>query len=466
MRGRKSAPELPRGRLGDPDPGPMRRVLYAVYDAGWVVAAIVGAPWLLWSCLRRPGFAAGVRERIGRGLDRLPPRVRSRVLVHGVSVGEVKAARSIVTELEKSYPELEVVISTTTDTGMEVARGIYPENLVVRFPVDLSFFVRRFLRCIDPTFVVLVELEIWPNFLRQCNRDGRPVAVVNGRITEISHGRYLVFRKLLPEFNRISLFCVQSPEYAERFRLLDVEDERILVTGNIKVDGLRTGPLDPGEERRELLGGRPGQRVLVAGSTHEPEERWLAQVWREFVPELRLILVPRHPSRSQAVLSTLAEIGVSCQSLSSLRAGNEEPDASRPALVDTIGELEWIYGLADLVFVGGTLAPHGGQNMLEPAAQGKVCVFGPHLRNFTQEAKLLLEAQAAVRVEGTAYLGPALVRLEADPAECARMGQRGMESVASQRGATAITTGALATLGFDRLQRTAFSPLDPPSEQR
>ena len=439
--------------IRDPNPGLLRRLLYGLYDGCWLLAALIGAPYLLWRSWRRPGFGAGVLERMGKGLERVPPKTRPRVLVHGVSVGEVKAASSVVARLEELYPELEIVISTTTDTGIEVARAGYPGRSVVRFPADLSFCVRRFLKRVAPDLVVLVELEIWPNFLRHCNRSGRPVAVINGRITEISHARYFVFRKLLPEFNRISFFCVQSEEYAERFRHLDVEPERILVTGNVKFDGLRALQAEPDPEQLKLFGGEEGQRILVAGSTHEPEERFLVEAWREAVPHMRLILVPRHPNRKASICAELEALGAPCQTLSSLRARTEKPDPKKPLLVDTIGELERLYGLADLVFVGGSLIPHGGQNMLEPAGQARPCVFGPHLKNFSQEAALLLEARAALCIKGQKELASALARLEADEQECEAMGQRGLEAVRSQRGATELTAQALARLGLADLAR-------------
>jgi len=431
--------------------GLLATFLDVTYDLGWLLAALVGSPWLLWKSLTAPGFANMLAARFGRGLGAVPRATRPRLLVHGVSVGEVKAARSVVTELEARYPEFEVVISTMTETGVEVARSTYPGRSVVRFPADLSFIVRRFLRRVDPVFVVLVELEVWPNFLRLCNREGRTVAVVNGRITPRSHARYVLFRRVVPQFRRISLLCVQSDEYAERFRQLDVPGERILVTGNVKVDGLRTGGVDAGDELGRLLGPAAGQEVLVAGSTHEPEEVLLAAAWRAVVPGARLILVPRHPGRAGATQQALSARGMAPQRLSELRAGREEPDPTRPALVDTIGELEGIYGLADVVFVGGSLIPHGGQNMLEPAAQGKACIFGPHVRNFTHEAGLLLEAGAARQVADETELAQALRELLGDLEQRERMGTAAMRAVSAQRGATRLTVDALAALELDRL---------------
>ncbi len=441
---------FPRALRGDPDPGLLRAVLHALYDLVWVAFAVLGAPWLLWKSATRRGFGRMVLERLGHGLARLPPRGRPRVLLHGVSVGEVKAARSLVELLEGEHPGLEVVLSSTTDTGLAEAGRLFPGNLCVRFPADLSFVARRFLRRVDPVLVVLVELEVWPNFLRLCNRESRPVAVVNGRITRQSHGRYLVFRRLLPEFNRISLFCVQSEEYARRFGMLGVDPARIVVTGNVKADGLRSGPAVPGGDLLRLVGPRPGQQVLVAGSTHEPEELLVARATRRAVPRCRLVLVPRHPDRSGEIVERLRSEGIGAQRLSALRSG-ERVDPQRLLLVDTIGELERIYALADLVFVGGSLIPHGGQNMLEPAAQGKACLFGPHVENFEQEAALLIAAGACRKVADERELERELRGLLGDGELRARMGRAGMEAVAAQRGATRLTLRALRALELEAL---------------
>jgi 3-deoxy-D-manno-octulosonic-acid transferase len=438
----------------DPDPGLLRALLYSLYDLAWVVLALLGAPWLLWSSVRHRGFGAMVVQRLGRGLADIPPRTKPRVLVHGVSVGEIKAARSLVQLLEGARPGVEVVLCATTNTGLEMARKLFPGHRSVRFPADISFLTARFLRAVDPELVVLVELEVWPNFLRSCNRQGRPVAVVNGRITRESHGRYLFGRRLLPEFNRISLFCVQSPEYARRFGMLGVDPARIVVTGNVKADGLRIGAVEPGEELRRLAGGGPGQQVLVAGSTHEPEELLVARAARAAAPGCRLVLVPRHPVRAPEIVESLRQAGFRLQRLSALRAG-ERVDHEQPLLVDTIGELERVYALADLVFVGGSLIPHGGQNMLEPAAQGRPVLFGPHVENFEQEAALLLSAGASRQVADEFELERELRALLGDGARRASMGRAGMEAVSAQRGATRLTLDALRALELGALASDA-----------
>jgi 3-deoxy-D-manno-octulosonic-acid transferase len=438
-----AAGTAPRAIRIDPNPGLLGSALHLVYDVAWVAAALIGLPWLIYKALSVPGFARMVGERLGIGLPALAPE-RPRILVHGVSVGEVKVAVALVRALQVAYPAHEIVLSTTTDTGLAVARRLCPSNRVLRFPADLSPVVRRFLGRLRPALVLLVELEIWPNFLRISNRRGIPVVVVNGRITKLSHGQYLGFRRLLPQFNRISLFCAQLPEYAERFQVLGVDPARVIVTGNVKADALPPGRVDPGPELARLLsgGGRP---VLVAGSTHDPEEEIVARVWRAAEPRARLVLVPRHPERAREIETRLVALGLGVQSLSALRAG-ARPDPERVALVDTIGELEAIYGLADLVFVGGSLVPHGGQNMLEPAAQGRAVLFGPHVANFAQEAQLLLSSGAARRVQDEADLARAIRELLADEPERTRMGRAAMLAVAGQRGATQRTLAALAAV--------------------
>jgi len=431
---------IPAPLVGDPTPGAARFALHLVYDSIWALAFVLCSPWWVTRGLFDRRFRA---LAIARSFGPLPgPRARGarpRLLVHGVSVGEVKAARPLVEDLGREY---EIVLSTVTDTGFDVARKLYPGLSVARLPFDFSPMVGRFLSGVDPAAVILIELELWPSFLRVCNRRGIPLCVANGRITERSYPRYRLFRRLLPQFARISLFSAQDEEYAERFRLLGADPARVLVTGNIKADGLRTGVREPREEIRRLLGGTAGQQVLVAGSTHAPEERWVVEAWRASAPQARLLLVPRHPERAEGLCAELAEAGVRVQRLTALRAG-ELPDPARPALVDTIGELEQVYALADLVFVGGSLIPHGGQNMLEPAALGRAVVYGPHVGNFVQEAALLERAGASQRLAGQAELGPAFAALLSDSARAQRMGLAGMRAVEEQKGASARTLEAL-----------------------
>lgn len=432
---------VPAPLLADPNPGALRALLHLFYDAVWTAALVLAAPVCAVRCTFDARFRRMVGERLTLGLPRLAAG-KTRVLVHGVSVGEVKGAAPLVRALEAAHPELEVVVSTSTDTGVEVARQTFTGRRVVRFPLDPSWLVARFLDRLAPSAVVLVELEVWPSFLRLCNRRGIPLAVVNGRITDASFARYHLFRRALPQFNRISLYCVQLEEYAQRFRQLGAAPERVVVTGNLKADGFRAAAGERDRQRllelARLLGLRSGTLVVVGGSTHAPEERLVAQAWREALPDARLVLVPRHPPRAEEVERDLAALGLAAQRLTRVRAG-ESVDPARPLIVDTIGELESVYALSDLVFVGGSLTEHGGQNVLEPAALGRPVVHGPHVQNFRPEAALLRSTGAARCVADGAELAQVLRELAADGDLRRRMGEAGRSAVAAQAGATART---------------------------
>lgn len=414
-------------------------LLHFVYDLLWVICALFSSPWWVTRCLVNRTFRRLVWERLGFELKTVRAKGEApRILVHGVSVGEVKAAQSLVTGLEEAG--YEVVISATTDTGVDVAGKLYGEDRVARFPLDFSPVVRRFLRSLRLDAVVLVELEVWPSFLLAANHTKLPVAVVNGRITARSYERYEAFRYLLPQFHRISMFCVQDEEYAARFEDLSSQARRIVVTGNIKVDALPLELRPPSPELQRLVCGAASRQLVVAGSTHEPEERWVMEAWRERFPEAALVLCPRHPDRCEELVSRF-EGGI--QRLTELRSQGIERDETRALLVDTVGELEEIYGLADVVIVGGTLVQHGGQNMMEPAAAGRAVIHGPSVENFVQEARLLERAGASRVIADERGLGEAVKELLADDPLRSEMGERGRAAVAGERGATAATLVAL-----------------------
>ncbi len=443
---------IPGPITSSPRVGPGRRGLQLLYDVAIGLVWAVMLPLFLLAGVLKPRLARKALSLSTVGLTRLSPTGsgRKRVLVHGVSVGEIKASQSLVHALQERY---EVVVSAFSDTGMQVARQLFPEIEVVRYPFDFAPIVTRFWRLVCPDFVLLVELEAWPCFLRAANRRGAPVAVVSGRITEQSFRRYQLFGAL-PEFGRISLFAAQDEAYAARFAALAGSSARVLVTGNVKVDGLRgagdsdsDGRLQRLREEVGVEGVTPAPFVIVAGSTHEPEEEAFVAAARGALPDARLILVPRHPERAEAVQEALSRGGVpdhAPERLSELRAQGRRADPSRPLLVDTIGELEELYGVADAVFIGGSLIPHGGQNMMEPAAQGVPVVYGPHVDNFLNETQMLEAAGAALRVLDAASLGDALGTLAGDPGMRRRMGEAGRKALRAERGATVATLEALS----------------------
>ncbi|MFT5198839.1 MAG: 3-deoxy-D-manno-octulosonic-acid transferase [Planctomycetota bacterium] len=445
---------IPDPVRADPFPGIKNALLYGAYDLLWLVVALLLSPWWLAKSVLQQAFRRMVLERLSFGLPVSHGHIagRPRVLVHGVSVGEIMASRSLVAALKDTC---EVVISASTNTGMKVARQEFPDLRVVRFPLDPSVCVRRFLTRVQPEHVILMELEVWPNFLKWSNRGATPVAIVNGRITEKSLKNYQRFSRSLPQFQRVSLFAVQDESYGSRFRQLYGTDRRVVVTGNIKVDGLEFGAVVEDKAFRELqaqIGWQKDQVVLLAGSTHFNEEPQVYEAFRGACPSARIILVPRHPNRANEVVEALSQVGAKAQRLTALRAGTETLDVSRPLIVDTVGELGRIYSLATVVFVGGSLVPHGGQNMLEPVARGRAVLYGPHTDNFRSETALLESVSGARRVDDANDLEATVRELIEEPTKRSAMAQAGLAIVRAQGGATDRTIDALSRyLGLGRL---------------
>jgi 3-deoxy-D-manno-octulosonic-acid transferase len=432
-------------------PGPPRAALAcgaALYQATWLAALGLASPVLAARALSSAPARARLAERLARG-PFPPPPAAPRVLLHGVSVGEIRAARPLLAALPRARPGPELALSSTTDTGLSVARELVLARgaLVapaVRWPFDARPLVERFLARLAPSALVLVELELWPGMLAAARRRAIPVAVVNGRVTERSARSWARLAGVLRPFAGLALVAARSEEDAERFRTLGAP--AVVVAGNVKHDALPAGRVDPGPELARLLGARDGRPVLVGGSTHAPEERLLAEAWRATLPGWRLVLAPRHPERSEAVERELAALGLAPQRLSLLRAGREAPDPARPALVDSVGLLERVWGLAQLAFVGGGFGTRGGQNVLEPAAQGVPVLFGPDVRNFEAEARLLERAGGARRVASADELGRALEAWGGDARARADAGRAARAALDGLQGATARTLEALGPL--------------------
>ena len=425
--------------------GLRRRILQVFYDSMIGLVWLLVLPVFLLCGLFKPRMARKALSLSTWGLSKLPfsSPDRPRVLVHGVSVGEIKASQSLVAALQQRY---EVIVSAFSDTGLQVARQLYPDLEVVRYPFDFFPLVQRFWRLIRPDFVLLMELEAWPYFLRSANRRGVPVAVVSGRITPESFRRYRMFGKL-PGFERISLFAAQDQAYAARFAALAGSPDRVVVTGNVKADGLRQGASDdPALMSLRSAAGHP-EFVILGGSTHDPEEvHFVRAALAASEGRAKLIVVPRHPNRSEAVAQAIADLlpaEAKVERLSVLREAGAVGAPDSVLLVDTIGELERLYGLADIVFIGGSLIPHGGQNMMEPAAQGCPVVYGPHVQNFLNETAMLEKAGAARRVVDAQELQIALAELMSDAGMRDRMGEAGRKAVIAERGATKATLNAL-----------------------
>ena len=409
-----------------------------VWDLLYFIALIVGFPVILYRMITRGKYRHGLLERLGFIARRRGDRPC--LWVHGVSMGEVLASRTLVAAFRKQHADWDVVISTTTDTGRAAAAKHFTDCMTFRYPIDFSFAVSRSLSRIRPSAVVLMELEIWPNFTRACRKRGIPVVIANGRLSERSYRRTRLCRFLLaPSYRRIARIGAQTENYAERFIDAGAGAEGVSVTGSMKYDADLPDPGDVAPLRRQLDLAET-DRLLVAGSTFAGEDDIVLDVYtrlKQDVAGLRLAIVPRHPERSDAVAALIREKG--CDVLRrSERSATPSPDAV--ILGDTLGELVGFYALASVVFVGKSLVrPGGGQNIIEPAALGKPVLFGPHVDNFRETRDRLIEAEAAIEVADVDSLASAVKQLLTEKRLAADMGERARHVVLAARGATGRT---------------------------
>lgn len=417
------------------------RTLQIVYDVVYVLVLLLGSPFVVVMLLVSRRWRSGLFQRFGFCPERKGDRPA--IWIHGVSVGEVLAAKELVNLISREMPELEVVLSTTTGSAQEAARRAYPGHLVFYYPLDFSFATSRVVSRIRPDLVLLMELELWPNFLITASLRGVPVLLANGRMSVKSARDYLRLQRVIPEpMDRVAHYCVQTEEYAARFRSVGVPSDRITITGSMKFDTVADGlpeQVRAGYAARLRLD--PGAFVLMAGSTHAGEEAVVLDAFEEIRrrdPAARLILAPRFPERVGEVESLVRSRGHACVRLSALRPDVPAGDAERGAvaLVDTVGELTKLYVVADLVFVGGTLTRRGGQNMMEPAGLGKPVVVGPATWNFRDPVELLLSRGGLVQARDARGVRDELLALHSDPERRGLVGERARSVCRESKGAT------------------------------
>lgn len=411
------------------------------------------SPVLLYRRVRHGKYRGGWREKLTGAVARQFPDRRC-LWFHAVSVGEVLQLQKILDETGSRFPDAELFITTTTDTGFEVARTKYPQHTVSYFPLDFTWGVARALKAIRPDLVVLVELELWPNFIFECQRKRIPLALINGRIGEKSFRGYARVKPLMRRvLSCFQVLATQNETYAKRLKDLGAPSERLTVTGNIKFDRVESDRSNPKTaELRRAFAIQPDEQVLIAGSTQSPEEMVALDAWRllrKDFPRLRLILVPRHKERFDEVAELVHQRGAPLfrrsQSASGLSA--VAPSAIPPVLLlDTLGELAACWGLADFAFVGGSLTNRGGQNMLEPAGYGAAVLFGPNTWNFKEITEALLSRQAARVIRDADELLQTLRDLLKHPEQAAQMGSVARQFVSQQQGATVRTVEQIAML--------------------
>jgi 3-deoxy-D-manno-octulosonic-acid transferase len=438
-------------------PGSPGHLLYNVLlGSGLVVGAPVWIPWVLLSRKRR----ANLPDRIG--LRGVPPQAtvdgRPTVWVHAVSLGETLAAVPLLRLLRRRVPNARLLVSNVTLTGRETAvkslSDVVDEGFF--FPFDLPGLCGRFLDRVRPDVVVIVETEIWPNFIAACARRGIPVVIVNGRLSKRSFAGYIRFRWFFaPILRTLRTISAQTSEDAERFAALGAPREIVTVGGNLKFD------VSPPETGASPLSGlllrekAAGASWIVAGSTHDGEESQLLRAFlsaREGNPSIRLLLAPRHPERFDAVEALVHREGVPMVRRTAIPEGaGHLPEPV--LLLDTVGELSGAYAAADLAFVGGSLVPKGGHNVLEPSWHGVPTIVGPHMENFREIAEAFLAGDALIRVAGEEELVDRLRQFAADPGFFRVIGRRAKELLESFRGASEASTDAVLSVLLGREAR-------------
>jgi 3-deoxy-D-manno-octulosonic-acid transferase len=425
--------------------------VYLLYSLITLLALVALAPYFVYQALRHNKYVGSLGQRLGYLPISLNLDGDESIWVHAVSVGEVLAARTLIADLRRAYPRLRLFLSTTTLTGQQLARRNVGEvDGVFYFPFDWAFSVRRTLNRVKPRLFVMIETEIWPNLLRECRRRGVRTVLVNGRISYRSFPRYRLirpfFRRVLHDVDR---FCVQGDEAARRLVELGADPGRITVTGSVKFDALDVAP-PPGRGRQRVLRFfrlSPNRPVLVAGSTLKGEETAVVRAFnllRTRGSNPLLIIAARQPERFAEVERLCRQEGLSTVRRTELPI-DAEPRADAVVL-DTIGELAELYQVGTVVFVGGSLVPGGGHNILEPAVFGKPIVFGPHMENFAEIAETFLANGAAIQVRSPRELDEAVVGLMGDPVRRARVGAAARALVEANRGAKDRTLEAITAL--------------------
>jgi 3-deoxy-D-manno-octulosonic-acid transferase len=408
-----------------------------LYDIFFLIFAVFSLPVLLLKGKLHGDFL----QKFGA----LPDEVTSQqdpVWIHAVSVGEAVLGAKLAAGIKSRFPGVPVIVSTTTQTGNDMIRkaGKGVVDAVFYYPLDLSGVVSKVVNAISPRLYVMIETELWPNLISKMHSSGVPIVLINGRISDSSFGNYkkikFITRHILKDMDR---FCVQTARDAERLEELGAEKDKICVTGNMKFDEKKDDAGNQGMNK-EYLGFRPSDNIIIAGSTHFPEEQKVIDVYKELNDEkggLKLILAPRHVERIDAIRIYTEKSGLRYRCLSDVinpEAGSENNEYD-VLLVDLIGYLKDLYSVASVVFVGGSFAKHGGQNPIEAARWGKAVVFGPHMFNFREIAEIFLENKAAVQVMDVIALKDVLMGFLESPDEKDRMGENALKVIKKNTGA-------------------------------
>ena len=427
--------------------------MYSLYTLALAIYFVALLPVVVYQRFRRGKPIGNVGERLGRVRPAVNPDHERSIWVHAVSVGEVLAARALLAGLRETYPRHRLLLSTTTVTGQQVAQQ-FGSGVDGTFyaPFDLPPFVARTLDRVAPELLVMVDLEIWPNLLQACRRRGVKTVLVNGRLSNRSYRGYRLARPFIRRvLGHLDRACVQTEVWGRRFVDLGLDRERLTVTGSLKFDALgvsATGAdLHVADRALPYFGFTEGRPVLIAASTLRGEEEPVLRAFRRIRSADRdavLIMAPRHPERFDEAYQVAVREGFRVARRTELR-----PDGGTSAdvvILDSLGELARLFQIATLVFVGGSLVPAGGHNVIEPAVFGKAIVFGPHMENFAEIARLFVGGGAACQVRSARELEDLLPALVADPVRRASLGAAARAMVDANRGARRHTLSVIAEL--------------------
>jgi 3-deoxy-D-manno-octulosonic-acid transferase len=420
--------------------------MYLLYSALLALFLVLTLPYWILQMMRHGKYRAGLRERLGEVRQEFRDSGKPAIWIHAVSVGEVVASSGVIAQLRERFPSHRVLVSTTTNTGQKLAAKRFGEKNVFYFPLDFAFAIRPWIRALKPDLVVLAETEFWPNFLRIASQHGGRIAVINGRISDRSLAGYRRLHFWMPTvLSPIDLFLAQTEEDRNRLIAVGAAEKKVQVSGNLKFD-VAPPPSPPiVESLRQNLRESGGGPILVCGSTVEDEEGSLLSAFRNILanhPRAVMVLAPRHPERFAAVADQVEQLGFRMWKRS-LWSG--EPVTGGVFLLDSIGELMALYSIATVAFVGGSLVPRGGHNILEPALYGVPVVTGNHYDNFRDIVEYFLWRKA-VRVVGLAELPLTFIELIEHPEEREALGRNALAALEAQRGATERTVSALMEL--------------------
>lgn len=422
-----------------------------ILDLLYLLAAIAYSPVIIYRAIRYKRYRTGWDQRFGK-ISRRSPHKKC-IWLHAVSVGEVNAAKTIIKQLENKFGDFEIVISTTTDTGFARATNLFSENhQVFYFPFDFSWIMRRAFRNIRPSVCLLMELEIWPNFVQFAQQSNIPVIVVNGRMSDKSFPRYQKIKPLVKKmFGKISLTLAQTEQYAQRFKELGCQDEKVIVTGSLKYDTAQITDKVQGSDAIASQLNIGSERLWIAGGTGNNEEKILLDVYEELkqdsqFADLCLVIVPRKPERFDEVAQLIERRGLPLIRYSRIKNNTAPPPTDNQAIIlgDTMGDLRKFYSLAAIIFVGRSLVPMGGSDMVEAAALGKCTVFGPHAFNFKQTVDALLADSGAIMVKDQEELLQTMQKCLSDSDFAQSVANNGREVIRKNQGATKNTIDQIA----------------------